>query len=464
VADRPCALGCPGVTAAATSPQPPSHMGATGSRRCLCCDRGSPTKADLELTYPVASEVLTVPKNDFEDGNNNEAQHVDQTDEGNVALSQKLHYTKSTADTQEKTDSNPAPTNYSSNASTGTSPAVCHGQVTNSSVPTSEVEAQPSGSDGVDQVQPTASTGRQPRPVLKKGPSGNSLGEKVSAKFRRSASQDSLFANGEKKSLWKIARTKTLGKAISTTGATPTGTAATRIKCKPSNNSNAPGDYVWLQDVLWNVVKNEAHSLGVVDTATGKGFTPVFFVLGSCPNTFCAMQAVMYSVSRERGQDLDFWWVKPQKSSQSTLERNTLSRNAKGPHKNDPGRSKPFYKAFADLFAQDSAGPPGMRFGIETMSNKAQQSTPRAYLVNNSDGSKLYLYIVWQEDWTSNPFSSKKYIKGKIVYQKEPQGRVFFSRQYCIQSGSVSISEVEERPFKTILPSNDIKELWDTVA
>lgn len=233
------------------------------------------------------------------------------------------------------------------------------------------------------------------------------------------------------------------------------------VMSKPSINTNTPGDYIWLQEILWTVVRNEAHALGVADTATGKPFTPIFFVLGSCPSTYCSMQAVMYSVSKDL--DIDFWWVKPQKLEVARLEPNTLSHNTIGPYKNDPGRSKHLYKTFADMFSQRFGGQSGMYFGIERITNKAGQFTFRAYLEQKQHGSKMYLYMVWQEDWTSNPFSTNPYIKGKIVYQKNLKAFEFFSRQYCLQNGSIFISEVEERPFKTILPSKEIKELRHSV-
>jgi len=223
-------------------------------------------------------------------------------------------------------------------------------------------------------------------------------------------------------------------------------------RAAPSGNSNSPQDYRWLEAVLESLARNQAASLGCTDTATGKGFIPVFFVLGACPNLFCGMQVVMYSVSGDG--EVDFWWVKPRQGAVA-VEPNTLSRHAKGPYKNDPGRSKPFYKPLADLFIQEQIIG-GTRFGIEQA-----DTFSRAFLEQASDSgvTRQYISLIWQEDWSSNPFTSRKYIKGKIVYQKDPQSLEFFARQYSIVNGSFTIFEYEDKPFGSVLPGDDIKEL-----
>merc|ERR1712048_824922 len=183
-------------------------------------------------------------------------------------------------------------------------------------------------------------------------------------------------------------------------------------------------------------------------------------VIGACPNLFCAMQAVMYSVSGDG--EVDFWWVKPAKndtgSSYIGVEPNTLSRHAKGQFKNDPGRSKPFYKPLADLFQQEGQQKHGVRFGIEKVGS---QPAARAFLEKESDedGDRLHIHLVWQEEWTSNPFARSRYVKGKIVYQKDPQALQFYARQYSILNGSMTISDYEESSFTSVLPGDNIKEL-----
>ena len=39
-------------------------------------------------------------------------------------------------------------------------------------------------------------------------------------------------------------------------------------------------------------------------------------------------------------------------------------------------------------------------------------------------------YLIWQEDWTSNPFARSKFIKGKIAYQRDPRARDYYCRPY----------------------------------
>jgi len=236
--------------------------------------------------------------------------------------------------------------------------------------------------------------------------------------------------------------------------------APERVKVKTSNQ-NAPTDYVWLEEVLGKISGNTAHTLGITDTATGKDFVPVFFVIGSCPNMFCGMQVVVYCANADC--EVDVWWVKPQQTSKKAgatcVETKTLSRNAKGPHKNDPGRSKPFYKPLADLF-QEGVCKDGRRFGIEA--GKDGQA-PRAYIEeSNGVNERWYMYLVWQEDWTANPLARNKFIKGRVAYQKKREERVFFTRQFEMQSsGQLVLAELEDQVFETVLPDETIKDLFE---
>lgn len=225
-------------------------------------------------------------------------------------------------------------------------------------------------------------------------------------------------------------------------------------------NGNVPADYAWLESVLDRVASNRAQSLRCTNTTTGEELVPVFLVLGGCPNTFCGMQAVMYCANPE-GR-VDFWWIKPSKNSPQSLETSTLNRHAKGPHKNDPGRSTPFYKPIADLF-QDSASKDGWRFGMESRTQGVQTEFLRAFIEPemSSKRERYYWLLVWQEDWTTNPFAWQKYIRGKIFYQKDVSSMQFFSRQYFLSSGQVSMSNLEEGPFHTLLPSDSVKQLRD---
>eukprot|EP00931_Biecheleriopsis_adriatica_P092877 TRINITY_DN66645_c0_g1_i1.p1 TRINITY_DN66645_c0_g1~~TRINITY_DN66645_c0_g1_i1.p1 ORF type:complete len:386 (-),score=71.52 TRINITY_DN66645_c0_g1_i1:70-1227(-) len=224
-------------------------------------------------------------------------------------------------------------------------------------------------------------------------------------------------------------------------------------------NTNLPDDYCWLEAPMWCIAKNESCEMICKDLATGKGLSPLFFVAGACPNTFCGMQAVMYSAANGSSTDVDFWWVKPLKDDKDNLESNTLCRHSKGPHKNDPGRSKSVYQPIADLF-RNKATMNGLRFGIDHVkSARLGKTVPRAFIEQSIEGEvvKLWLTLVWQEEWTQNPFARTKYVKGKLVYQKDVEDLEFCTKAYSIVDGMMSISPVEDAPFSTPLPAIDVK-------
>lgn len=232
-----------------------------------------------------------------------------------------------------------------------------------------------------------------------------------------------------------------------------------RVRIKTSN-ANQPQDYRWLEATLIQVACNKANTLGAADAQTGKAFTPLFFVIGGCPNYFCGMQAIAYFTSADG--EVDFWWVKPSKTSGTEIEQATLSRHAKGPHKNDPGRSKPFYKPLADMFQEGHRAEDGRKFFIEAPPG---QTVPRAIIEEDSSNDtrrRLWVHLVWQEDWTSNPFSKSKYIKGKLVYQRSPADLQFYAREYCIKDGVFSFSLFEDGARDSVLPDESIKELYET--
>lgn len=224
-------------------------------------------------------------------------------------------------------------------------------------------------------------------------------------------------------------------------------------------NTNLPSDYSWLEVVLWTLGKNQASSLTCTDMVTGSESIPLFFVLGACPNTFCGMQAVMYSSSVSNNKDIDFWWVKPTKADSSRLESSTLCKHVKGQHKNDPGRSKSFYKPLADLFQGEGSTMNGLKFGIIHGTNGLRD--PRACIeqVIGGRSTKHWLTMIWQEEWTSNPFAFSKYIKGKLVYQKDCEKMDFYTKAYSIQNGTMTLSEIEDPSFPTPVPGIEVKNL-----
>merc|ERR1712087_57433 len=105
----------------------------------------------------------------------------------------------------------------------------------------------------------------------------------------------------------------------------------------------------------------------------------------------------------------------------------------------------------------------GWHFDVEVVSTNLGLSAPRAFL--QQDGAqksgRLYVHIIWQEDWTANPFARSKYIKGKIVYQKLVNAAQYFSRQYEIHDGMVLIADFEEPSWESLVPEDRVKELWE---
>lgn len=242
---------------------------------------------------------------------------------------------------------------------------------------------------------------------------------------------------------------------------------------KPSGNGNSPDDYNWLNDVLHKLSSNQASSLPCIDTDTKKRMTPLFFVIGACPNILCGMQAVMFTCDSKKM--IDFWWVKPVSQNgfgspkktpsslnpQSTLEMETLNRHSSGSHKNDPGRSKPFYKPLADLFEKSQATS-SWHFWIEMTRSKTGDEAPRAVMRKlGKMHHKNYVHVLWLEDWTSNPFSMNKYIKGKIVYQRKIGSRRFHCRQFEIHDKKLFIVSDENASFSSVIPPPEVKELWE---
>jgi len=227
-------------------------------------------------------------------------------------------------------------------------------------------------------------------------------------------------------------------------------------------NTNLPSDFIWLEASIWAIAKNNAALLECKDTSTAKELTPLFFVMGACPNSFCGMQAVMYAVHSDNKTGVDFWWVKPSADDPKSLEPATLCRHSQGSHKNDPGRSKQFYMPVADLFKGKASGYNGLNFGIEAVpSSKSKNTSSRAFIEQVIEGKvqKMWLTLVWQEEWTSNPLSRSKYIKGKVVYQKDNQVQEFHSKAYTIENGKMILSDVEDFAFLKPIPGNALKRL-----
>ena len=64
------------------------------------------------------------------------------------------------------------------------------------------------------------------------------------------------------------------------------------------------------------------------------------------------------------------------------------------------------------------------------------------------------------EKWPSM-WSSKKYMVGKIIYQKDPMSADFFSRGYSMEGDALELSSTETRLEQGTLLPESLKDLHD---
>lgn len=219
----------------------------------------------------------------------------------------------------------------------------------------------------------------------------------------------------------------------------------------PPKNKNRVSQFVWCEKLLQMIADGTARSATSADGQ--KSSTPLFIVAGACPNSFCAMQAVLFS---QTDKNVDFWWIKPSQADPTQLESATLNLHSDGTFKNVPGRSRPVYAPLAEKFAAGADG--DFVFGVD--------DAGRAFIEEDAgDGrrTRMLLLLVWQESWSS-PMAYKKYIRGKILYQRGrpgSRGTLFFARQYEICDGHISIAaRHEEESVETILPPDSVQEMY----
>ncbi|CAE8609320.1 unnamed protein product [Polarella glacialis] len=246
----------------------------------------------------------------------------------------------------------------------------------------------------------------------------------------------------------------------------PSATPLVQVRMKlPPQNKNRVSHYQWIEELLQTIVAGDSSSLCKADKGKrppGQGCAPLFVVAGACPNSFCGMQAVLFS---QVGHGVDFWFVKPLPGNNDVLDKNTLKLHTKGPYKNSPGRSKQVYAPLAHKFAQggDSSGP---MFGVD--------SSGRAFIeedLGNGERTRLLIYLVWQEAWSS-PIAFRKFVRGKICYQRgrleapgpeEQTASLFFARQYEIRDGNVFIASAGDgEPIHSLLPPDSFQEMYET--
>lgn len=160
----------------------------------------------------------------------------------------------------------------------------------------------------------------------------------------------------------------------------------------------------------------------------------------------------MFTYSRSR---VGFWWIKPQANNPAQLERQTLDFHDEGPFKNAAGKARAVYEPLASKFNGEVDG--DFTFGVDGSSGRA--------FIDETDGhgvkTRLFLYFVWQESWSS-VMSSKKFMTGKLFYQKGAENKIF-ARQYTSADGHLYILEPStEEEVSSLLPSDDFQSLFET--
>jgi len=232
-------------------------------------------------------------------------------------------------------------------------------------------------------------------------------------------------------------------------------------------NNNRPSHYTWLEPLLMSIATNQAPA--VIDHSTQARGTPLFVMAGACPSVLAAMQAVvftaMYDAKSPHAARLaadgsapapplaaeqpatDFWWLKPQADDATRLTEETLHRHSAGAFKNDPGASKKVYAPLAALFSSAGKTSDGkLSFGVLT--RHEVNGRARAFIEDVATGARYLICFVWLEDWSS-PFSwGKKFMKGKLVYQKgaaDSASGPYYARVFEFADGLLVVPSGDDR-------------------
>lgn len=229
-----------------------------------------------------------------------------------------------------------------------------------------------------------------------------------------------------------------------------------------------PAQYDWTTALMEQIATGKANDAAVKD---GKPATPLFLIMGTCPSMLVPMQVLMMVQQGHAGSgaldfgvqavrpNLDFWWIKPTKDGKQ-LEPGYLTFQDQGKQKNAPGASRPVFQGIADLFQSSSNDDANsLAYDRYEWTVELVGGTARAVVRNDASGEALYLYMVWIEDWTANPMASKKYVRGKLLYQLDPTAPVFYDRTFDVVDGQVRIAKFAGDPFgPSSMPSAKIKE------
>jgi hypothetical protein len=225
-------------------------------------------------------------------------------------------------------------------------------------------------------------------------------------------------------------------------------------------NKNVVASFSWVRELLELIVQGRARD-AVADTSTQRRATPLFVIAGACPNSLCGMQAVLYSAYADLS--VDFWWVKPRKDDPNRPEKETWNLHRTGRFRNSAGvMAKSMYQPFADRFAGCSDA--GLAYGVD--------DAGRAYIDEGDGCTRMFVYLVWQESWSKSMARSKKFLQGKLCYQRRSapgsspdleQGIALYARQYRVQDSNLFIaSREDEEAIPALLPTNpSFQELYD---
>jgi len=187
-----------------------------------------------------------------------------------------------------------------------------------------------------------------------------------------------------------------------------------------------------------------------MDHATQAKGTPLFVMAGACPSVLAGMQAVVFtampSAKRLAAEQpvVDFWWLKPQAGDPKRLAEETLHRHSTGAFKNDPGASKKVYAPLAQLFSSAGTTSDGkLSFGV--LMQHGADARARAFIDDVASGARYLICWVWLEDWSSPLSWGKKFMKGKLIYQKEAAPEYYYARVFEFADGLLLVPSGDDR-------------------
>ena len=183
------------------------------------------------------------------------------------------------------------------------------------------------------------------------------------------------------------------------------------------------------------------------------------------------MQACMFSLGlhsaltphewwESYNRRVEYWFLKPSSNDRKRLNQRDLHQC----YNNTCKTSKKLYQMFARLFEDEADGAMDVPMDATSFCIQEFESTHRAVI--RYYGQDLYLYLVWSEDFSTSLLAAKKFMRGRLVYQRDPRLAEYFVRSYycacdtrdAASTGEMRISDREEGPFGPgVIPSNILK-------